>query len=367
MNYLIYFILTLLLTRTAGPAGSGSDRVQKLFDVMESHFAGCREVKIKFLFYTCPSHLWPEILQNVIPTVKGLGKWIRRKMGTDVAIWHYLIWTLRSGIFNFDAKHLGEIMDEAKVWALLGRYLEFPNHHEEISCNCLLSTLDSLTDVDLGRVAKLPYHKDEDLFDEINELVNDPSKARLLDGLKRASRDDFEMSHMLRSLRRWLQSSGDLRGWIFEAAFTKEMIDIPIEQLRIRSRAAFDFREGQELRKLLKLVVGARLFRDFEKSKLLLQDALPQSLPDRTHLIDFLTRLGHEDEKFENCKRAINDALLEFQEYADWDGVALSNACVMKGLSKLSDEFFEEYTRLGKMEQIRLNGMLRNVGLPRLF
>ena len=53
--------------------------------------------------------------------------------------------------------------------------------------------------MDLGRVSRLPYRGDNDLFEEINELVDDPKKARLLDGLKRASRNDFEMSHMLKS------------------------------------------------------------------------------------------------------------------------------------------------------------------------
>ena len=32
-------------------------------------------------FYTCPSHFWPEILQNFVPMVKDLGKWIRQRIG----------------------------------------------------------------------------------------------------------------------------------------------------------------------------------------------------------------------------------------------------------------------------------------------
>ena len=201
---------------------------------------------------------------------------------------------------------------------------------------------------------------------KINGFVNDPKKARLLDGLKRASRDDFEMSHMLKSLRRWLQRSGDLRSDIFNAAFTREVNGIPIERLRAKSAAALGFQEGQELRKLFNLIVGTRLYGNFEKNKLLLQDALPQSLPDRAHLIDFLTRLGHEVEKLKSCKLAIEDALQDFEESTDWDGVALHNACMMRGLSKLSDEFFEEYTSLEQMERTRLSKMLRQVDLPRL-
>ena len=50
----------------------------------------------------------------------------------------------------------------------------------------------------------MPYNGEEDMFAEINELVNDPGKARLLDGLKRAARNHFEMDRMLKSLRRWL-------------------------------------------------------------------------------------------------------------------------------------------------------------------
>ena len=43
----------------------------------------------------------------------------------------------------------------------------------------------------------LPYGGNSDRFDEINRMVNDPGKARLLDGLKRAAGNHFEMDRML--------------------------------------------------------------------------------------------------------------------------------------------------------------------------
>ena len=62
-------------------------------------------------------------------------------------------------------------------------------------------------------MSKLPYGGDSDRFDEINKLVDNPMKARLLDGVKRATKNSFEMSHMLASLRRWVEIDKD---WIRE-------------------------------------------------------------------------------------------------------------------------------------------------------
>ena len=59
--------------------------------------------------------------------------------------------------------------------------------------------------MELTQVSRLPYGVDSDLFDEINELVGSPMKARLLDGIKRASKNDLEMSRMFVSLRRWME------------------------------------------------------------------------------------------------------------------------------------------------------------------
>ena len=73
---------------------------------------------------------------------------------------------LRADIFNYDAKQLGEIRDEIKAWTLLKRHLAFSGLDKTIICKCLLVTLDSLTDVDLGQVARLPYGGHNDLFEQ---------------------------------------------------------------------------------------------------------------------------------------------------------------------------------------------------------
>ena len=112
-------------------------------------------------------------------------------------------------IVKYDAKELAEIKDEANVWMLLNRHLDFEAHIYDKTQECLTDTLNSLTEVDLEQVSRLEYNGDSDLFEEINGLVNDPNKARLLDGLKRASKNHDEMTHMLVSLRRWLKRSSE--------------------------------------------------------------------------------------------------------------------------------------------------------------
>ena len=225
MNYLAYLLLALLLTCSVGPSGTKpvSERVQKLFNIMKSHMATCPKERNEFSFYKCPSHLWPEIVQNFIPLASSLGTWIKQRIGAGAAFWYHLANYLKDQMVQYDPQELGEIRDEAIAWMLLNRYLKF----EERNCNdtfkCLAPTLNALTDLELDQVSRLPYHGNSDLFEEINELVNDPGKARLLDGLKRASRNDFEMSNMLVSLRRWLkrpQSGGEALG-IFYAAFSR--------------------------------------------------------------------------------------------------------------------------------------------------
>ena len=114
---------------------------------------------------------------------------------------------LRDQIVKYAPQELGEIRDEAIAWALLNRYLKFEGKNRVDTLQCLASTLHALTDLELEQVSRLPYHGNSDLFEEINELVNDPGKARLLDGLKRASRNDVEMGNMLAPLRRWLKRS----------------------------------------------------------------------------------------------------------------------------------------------------------------
>ena len=178
-----------------------------------------------FSFYECPSHLWPDIVQNFIPVVNSLETWIRQRIGAGAAFWYYLAKRLGDQIVKYDPQELGEIRDETIAWMLLNRYLRFEVRNYNGVFKCLASTLNALTDLELEQVSRLPYHGNSDLFEEINELVNDPRKARLLDGLKRASRNDFEMSNMLASLRRWLKrpQNGREAIAIFYAAFNIEM------------------------------------------------------------------------------------------------------------------------------------------------
>ena len=255
MNHSVYLILALLLTCIVGPSGTGSDlELQKLFNTIQLHMSKCVEKETDFAFYVCPSHLWPEIVQHFIPMVRSLGDWIGQRIDGDVVIWFQLARYLKADILNYDSRKLVEFKDEVKAWILLNHYLKFDQHQKNVIYKCLRTTLRSLTDVDLGRVSRIPYGGSNDLSDEINELVNDPKKARLLDGLKRASRDDVEMSYALASLRRWLKrdasAEGVLKHAIFRVAFEESTRNIPIEQLHTKTARVPDFKGDQELAKL---------------------------------------------------------------------------------------------------------------------
>ena len=207
MNYLAYLLLALLLTYSVGPSGTKpvSEGVQKLFNTMKYHMATCPKGGSRFSLYEYPSHLWPDIVQNFIPMVSSLGRWIKQRIGAGAAVWYYLTKRLKGQIDKYDPQELGEIRDETIAWTLLTRYLKFEVRNYNGIFKCLKPVLNAVTDLELEHVSRLPYHGNNDLFEEINELVNDPGKARLLEGLKRASRNDFEMSNMLASLRRWLK------------------------------------------------------------------------------------------------------------------------------------------------------------------
>ena len=60
-------------------------------------------------------------------------------------------------------------------------------------------------------------------------------------------------------------------------------------------------------------------------------------------------------------------ALRSYQSPKDWDEVLSYNACVMMGLSKIPDEFFEEYEKLEGEERHALYEMLLNANLPTLY
>ena len=59
-------------------------------------------------------------------------------------------------------------------------------------------------------------------------------------------------------------------------------------------------------------------------------------------------------------------ALGFYRSPKDWDEVLSYNVCVMMGLSKMPDEFFEEYGKLEGKERQTLNKMLFKADLPNL-
>lgn len=368
MNYLIYPLSTLLLTYSVNGASTTSptERTMKVYNILQTHMIKCPEKDAKFRFYTCPSHLWPEIMHNFIPTVKSLGEWIRRRFRDD-AFWFYLAKGLGVDIVRYDRRTLERVLDEAYTWILLNRYLKFDLSISYRVYKCLTATLDSLTDMDLGQVSKLPYNGDDDLFEEINEFVNDPKKARLLDGLKRASRDDREMDHMLQTLRRWLSRHPAERrkAAIFGAALDPDLQNISLKQLRTESVIAPNF-EGD--RKLLKVFIWIFKF-DHYYERLGTTDGpdlknLLPSFPNRDYLIDFLTRLRIEAKAYGGCVSSIASALKDFRGSVDWDKVFSYNDCAMTGFSMLPDEFYDEFLKLDVRELLVLHPMLRKSDLP---
>ena len=369
MNYLAYLLLALLLTCSVGPSGTEpvSEGVQKLFNIMKSHVATYPKEDKGFRFYYCSSHLWPEIVQNFIPLVSSLGTWIKQRIGAGAAFWYLLAKRLGDQIVKYDPREFGKIRDEAVAWMLLNRYLDFSGRSRDTR-NCLASTLNALTDLELNQVSRLPYHGNSDLFEEINELVSDLGKARLLDGLKRASRNDFEMSNMLVSLHRWLKRSE----WdnetmaIISAASNSEMRSIPIDQLNAETISVPNFQGDPELMGVFRVILGSRLYGNLDKNKSFLQDSLPQSLPGRDHIISVLTRLGNETRGVWACRFFMDATLGSYQSPKDWEKVLSYNACRMKGLSKIPDEFFEEFEELDGEEQQALNRMLLVANLPTL-
>ena len=367
MNYLVYLLLALLLTCSVGPSGTEpvSGKMQKLFNIMKYPMATCPKEGKGFSLYKCPSHLWPDIVQNFIPIVNSLGTWIKQRIGVDAAFWYYLANYLRDQIVKYDPQELGEIRDEAMAWMLLNRYLKFGTGRMD-TFKCLATTLNALTDLELEEVSRLPYHGNSDLFEEINELVNDPKKARLLDGLKRASRNDFEMNNMLASLRGWLNRSQEDSETvaIFYAALDIDMKNTPIEQLNAEAISVPNFQRDLELAGVFSVIFSSRLYSQLDTSKSFLHASLPHSLPGHDHIIGVLTRLGDETRDAQACRSVMESALGFYRRPKEWDEVLSYNACVMMGLSKLPDEFFEECEKLERKERQALNKMLFDASLP---
>lgn len=354
--------------RFTGPAGTKPvpDMVQKLFNIMQSRLAECpKKGEAEYSFYTCPSHLWPEILQNFVPRAKKLGAWIRRGIGVEANLWFHLSKQIGTDIVRYDAQKLGDIRDEAISWILLNRYLKFRHSDRSIIYKCLANTLDSLVEMDLEQISSLPYNGNTDLFDEINDFTNDSKKARLLDGLKRTSRNDFEMDHMLRCLQRWLrrnQNSGESRA-IFYAAFEMDLKNIPTEQLLAETVTVPSVEKNQEFARLFGLIWRFDFYDKLWEDKSLIRKSLPPSFSGLNYLLKFLNRLGDEAKETLSCKVAIGHALRDFRDSVSWDKVLSHNDCVMKGLSMIPEEFFEEYVKLKFDERIMLGEMLQKADL----
>ena len=95
-----------------------------------------------------------------------------------------------------------------------------------------------------------------------------------------------------------------------------------------------------------------------------LDESFPTSIPDRDHIISILTRLGTEIKEYALCRRSIRDALFTFRESTYWDDIVSYNVCIMRKLSTVPDEFFEEYEGLSFRERTLLNSMLKKADLP---
>ena len=371
MNYLKYYILASLLVYTVGPAdaGFGSEKVQRLFIVMQSGMAECPEKVVGFSFYKCPSHFWPEIMHNLVPALGSLGTWLREKMGVDVDTWYHMLGTAFREIVNLDANELTKIVDEVKAWTLLNHYLKFDEDKYVIATNCLNGALKSLTVMDLEKVSMLPFGGNWDHFDEINRIVNDPKKARLLDGIKRATRDKYEMDWMIKSLRRLSATYGMQPIRNFKAAFEEEVKRIPIEQLRAITGKVPDFKGREaDLIKLLGLMHTYDFYEIIQENPSVFKDSLPLSFPYYDYLADFLTKLLDETKYNKRFWFVAGCAIKEnLRVSTDWNKVVTYNACAMKVLSRLSNEFFDEYANLKSNERSELNDKLEKANLPTLL
>ena len=144
------------------------------------------------------------------------------------------------------------------------------------------------------------------------------------------------------------------------------MRSIPIEQLNAETISVPNFQGDPELAGMFSVIFSSGFYNELDTNKSFLHDSLPQSLPGRDHIISVLTRLGDETRDARACRNVMESALQSYQSPKDWDEVLSYNACVMMGLSKLPDEFFEEYEKLERKERQALNKMLFEANLPTL-
>jgi hypothetical protein len=261
-------------------------------------------------------------------------------------------------------KELLDIRDEVTTWTLLSRHLKFDlSGFFSFQWKCITEALGSLTALDLERLSMLPYGGKSDRFDEINEIVNDPMKARLLDGMKRAARNHSEMSRMLRSLRRLVQRYifDDVKRAIFNAPLSISE-NIPIEQVRANAVPLFNFRKDEELVRLAKLLFQTQEYDDRD----VLEESFPPSLPNHDYLINILANLYNEEGVSQSCKGAMNGMLGFWDNLGKRDQRVAQDECVMRKLATISDGFFEEFLELSENEQRKWNDMLYHQNLPKL-
>jgi hypothetical protein len=366
MNYSIYFILTLLLAHSVGLSSIKLDeeRIQRLFNMMQSHVGECIKEEGPYPFYNCPSRFWPELLHNFVPTIKLMEGWIKQKIGAGGDIWVSVLKHTGYEIVTMNEKGLLDIRDEVTTWLLLNRHLKFDlRGFFSFQWKCITEVLDSLTALDLERLSMLSYGGNSDRFDEINEIVNDPMKARLLDGLKRAARNHSEMSLMLRSLRHLVQR--DRNDDIKYAAFNAQLDisnDTPIGQLRASAVPVFDFTKDEELVRLLRLLFQTREHDDRNE----LEESFPPFLPNRDYLINFLVDIHDDKGVSRDCKMSLGYRLTFLDNSGKRDQIIAQDECVMRKLATISDGFFEEFLELSEKEQKKLNDMLYHKNLPKL-
>ena len=129
---------------------------------------------------------------------------------------------------------------------------------------------------------------------------------------------------------------------------------------------AHNFEEDKELAKLFGLIFVHMPFDNLETSMALLQDSFPRSISNRDYIIGLLSRIIDEARENCVCKTVIMNALRVFRVSTDWDKAMAYNKCVMTELTKLSDEFFEEYATLQNAGYWALNVMLLKANLPLL-
>ena len=149
---------------------------------------------------------------------------------------------------------------------------------------------------------------------------------------------------------------------ILKVGFNKVLKNVPIDQLRAETAKVPDFKGDQELLGLFQLLSGRGISQRFKNP--LLDESFPTSIPDRDHIISILIGLGPEIKRYALCKRSIQSALLNFRESTYWDDIVSYNVCIMRELSTVPDEFFEEYEGLYESERSVLNSILKRAGLP---